>query len=320
MRKNDSCRLKQEAAEAAGQRHGQIHGQIEEHFHSQYHGHICGHDLSEHVGETHSQHLNHGHHTRHYGQKHNSILTIRSHSGISGDMLLTGLAILNLGNIAPDSSEGLEWLEKLCASIMPELGHCLSLQHHSVGGIRGWQAKVSLPPAHEHRCLADIKNIIANADICEEAKKRATSCFELLADCEAYAHGTGVDDVHFHEVGALDSILDICGVCELYERLKRPKLICGPLPIADGLVKCAHGILPAPAPAVLRLLKGLPVRPFGGDAQAGELLTPTGIALLRALDTSFGPWPAFRIASTVLVYGQKAFSDAPNGVIFALGK
>jgi len=326
MNEKNACQQAQDMEEARGKRHGHIRAQIDEHFNCHYHGHICQHDEHAQTGaEISSAHefrahaARHEHNSGHFHSDGRHVLTVRSHSGISGDMLLTGLAILNLRDIAPDGKEGQAWLRKLCSDIMPELSDCLNLRRHSIDGVCGWQALVKLPHEHEHRSLADIKTIIDNAEISAEAKKRAGLCFELLAACEASAHDIEPGDVHFHEVGALDSILDICGVCELYVRLGAPELICGPLPVADGEVACAHGILPAPAPAVLRLLQDVPVRPFAGHADAGELLTPTGIALLRALDVKFGPWPAFHIGSTVLVYGQRKFANAPNGVIFAYG-
>lgn len=249
------------------------------------------------------------------------ILALRSHSGISGDMLLAGLASLALlqQDISPESDSATSWLSSLCQRIMPDLTGCLSLIRHKVNGICGWQAAVNLPDEHAHRHPADILAIIASSDMDEGARKLAAACFELLAECEAEAHGIEISQVHFHEVGALDSILDICAVCELFTFLGSPQIIASPLPLADGQINCLHGILPAPAPAVLRLLKGIPVRPFP-DQDAGELLTPTGLALLKSLGTKFGPWPEFRISRTSLVYGQREFRDTANGVIFALGQ
>lgn len=251
-----------------------------------------------------------------------ALLTIRSYTGISGDILLGGLATLLFAQmgVAPDSSAADECLRRLCGLIAPELAGCLALRQRPVHGIMGWQAVIELPHAHEHRNLADIGKIIANSGLEEKAKQRAVDCFELLAECEAAAHGADIASIHFHEIGALDSILDICGVCELYCRLGEPPLICSPLPVADGVAHCAHGVLPAPAPAALRLLNGMEVRPLGELVNAGELLTPTGLALLRVMRASFGAWPEFRVLATSLVYGQRQFEGVANGVIFALGE
>lgn len=249
-------------------------------------------------------------------------LTIRSHTGISGDILLTGLATLALAaaNIPLAGAEADQWLDSLCLKIMPQLSGCAKIRPHLHGGICGWRLEVDLPCEHSHRGLHDIEGIIANSGLAETARARAAACFGLLAECEAAAHHIGPEQVHFHEVGALDSILDICATTEIYALLGEPPLVCSPLPVADGEIKCCHGLLPAPAPATLRLLKGIPVMPCGGDAQAGELLTPTGLALLHALGASFGPWPAFIVQETSLVYGQREFKGMANGVIFALGK
>lgn len=251
-----------------------------------------------------------------------TILTIRSHSGLSGDMLVAGLAsiALTLENIAPDSKQADDWLAILCKIILPELTGCLTIRPHLVTGISGWQARVDLPHSHEHRSLAEILELIEASELSEWVKQKSSSCFQLIAECEAAAHGINLANVHFHEVGALDSILDICASCELYERLGQPRLICGPLPLADGQIECIHGILPAPAPAVVRLLKGVVVAPFAGAVNAGELVTPTALALLHCLGVSFGSWPAFRVTETSLVYGQREFDAVANGVIFAFGK
>lgn len=250
------------------------------------------------------------------------ILTLRCHSGISGDMLLAGLAFFALAGaeLAPGSQAADAWLGERCREILPELASALTLAPHAVSGIQGWQARVDLPVSHEHRHLPDIVAIIRHSGMCEVAKTGAIECFELLADCEARAHGIAAQDVHFHEVGALDSILDICLCCELFQRLGAPALIASPLPVADGEIACCHGLLPAPAPAVMWLLQGVPVRPFAGDAQAGELITPTGIALLRCLGATFGPWPSFRLTSSCLIYGTREFAGAANGLICGLGE
>ncbi len=138
----------------------------------------------------------------------------------------------------------------------------------------------------------------------------------MLAVAEGAVHGRTPDQVHFHEVGALDSILDICMSCELFHRLSPSRFVVSPLPMADGFVHCAHGIIPVPAPAVLELMDGIPVRPFPGQ---GETVTPTAMALLRALNAEFGPWPAMTVEKKAIIYGSRVFEDAPNGAIFACG-
>lgn len=303
---DDSCEKLRAAENAQGHLHGHIHEHIDNHLHAHIHAHACP-----------ANHPDYGELAGAEGE----VATIRSHSGLSGDMMLAGFAILNLEKMRldPQGPEAEAWLRELLDGIMPDLGGKVRVLAHEVNGIGGWQARVDLPQAHEHRNLADVRQIIGQAGMSDAAKENATGCFELIAACEAQVHGKKPEEVHFHEVGALDSILDICAVCELYDRLGSPVLICGPLPVADGEIACAHGILPAPAPATLRMLAGVPVRPFGGSSQAGELVTPTAIGLLRALKARFGPWPGFRLQYSAIVYGQRVFPRAPNGAIFALG-
>lgn len=222
--------------------------------------------------------------------------------------------------LEPESDEGRTWLAVLLDDILPSLGEKVRLRSHAVNGIRGWQAVVNLPVCHEHRGLADIRRLVESAKMCPEAKEKALNCFTLIARCEAEIHGKSMEDIHFHEVGALDSILDICAVCELYTRLAPALFEVSPLPVADGSIDCAHGTLPAPAPATLALLSGIPLVPFSGAINAGELVTPTAVALLKSLQASFGKWPAITISHSAIVYGQKIFTSAPNGVIFAMGE
>lgn len=273
--------------------------------------------------EHHHQHegLEHSHATHcHPGEDGGgTILAIRPYSGLSGDILLTGLATLCLEKeqIRPGSEQAGQWLEEQLAKVAPELVKAVKIATKLVGGIAGWHAYVDLPASHEHRSPGDIAELISASSLSESAKKMALGCFSLLAECEAQAHGITPPEVHFHEVGALDSILDICGACEFYHLLEAPAIICGPLPIGDGHVHCQHGLLPAPAPAALMLLKGLATRPFAGS---GETVTPTAAALLHALNARFGSWPHMLVEHTALVYGSKTFPDAANGVAFALGK
>ena len=134
----------------------------------------------------------------------------------------------------------------------------------------------------------------------DKAKELALKTFGFVAEAEGKVHGRALEEVTFHEVGALDSILDICFNCELFTRLNPNHLIVSPLPIADGHIHCTHGVIPSPAPAVQALLVGIPVRPFGAE---GETVTPTGIALLKAFGAEFGPWPQMVIEKIETVYG-----------------
>ena len=236
------------------------------------------------------------------------ILTIRANSGLSGDIFLAGL--LRMTEIDEADMNG------MLSAILPELAGTVRLVRRQVNNIGGWFAEIRLPHRHEHRGLADITALIAASGMDDAAKCLAVNTFTLLAKAESAVHEKEPEDIHFHEVGALDSILDICMSCELFTRLAPSRFVVSPLPLADGCVTCAHGIIPVPAPAVLELLEGIPVRPFPDE---GETVTPTAVALLRTLGAIFGPWPAMRVEKRALVYGKRVFANAANGAIFASG-
>lgn len=244
-------------------------------------------------------------HSDHHRPK---VLTIRANAGLSGDMFLAGL--LKMTDTDPET------LEPVLSSLAKELSGCLKLVSRQVQQISGWHAQVTLPHQHEHRRLTDITKLIDGSSMDKKAKALAINTFTLLATAEAAVHGKSPEQVHFHEVGALDSILDICLSCELFCRLNPLQFIVSPLPLADGHVQCAHGIVPTPAPAVLELLEDIPVCSFPGR---GETVTPTAVALLRCLGAEFGEWPSMRLQQKAIVYGSRIFANAPNGTLFAMG-
>lgn len=263
------------------------------------------------TGEDHAHDSDHGHDEPAQGAsvaRPARVLTIRAHSGLSGDIVLAGLLRMT-------ETDG-DTLDALLASILPDLAGSVRLVPKQVNHIGGWHALVSLPHQHAHRTLGDMAALIAASGMSETAKRLAMETFVLLAGAEGAVHGKKPEEVHFHEVGALDSILDICASCELFTRLAPERFVVSPLPLADGEVTCAHGVLPVPAPAVLEMLEGVPVRPFSGR---GETVTPTALALLKSLRADFGPWPAMRVERRALVYGTRVFAGAPNGAVFAWG-
>lgn len=238
-----------------------------------------------------------------------SVLTIRSLSGMSGDMFLCGLSsILNLKESQSQT---------ILNGILPQLTGSIKLINKEVNGISGLHCQVSLPHEHVHRNIRDIINIIESANISPKAKELSTNTFKLVAEAESKVHNKPLEEVHFHEVGALDSILDICFTCELFAKLNPDYFVVSALPIADGEIHCAHGIIPSPAPAVQKLLEGIPVKPF---AINGETITPTALALLKAFDPVFGPWPKIIIQKISTVYGTYEYPGVPNGAIFAYGR
>ncbi|MYL82100.1 DUF111 family protein [Desulfovibrio aerotolerans] len=239
-----------------------------------------------------------------------NVLVLRTPSGISGDMLVSGLAVL----CELDAAAFEEVLSRLGVA---ELCCAARVVPRSHAGIAGVGLDVVLPQVHAHRHLGDILEIIEKSALAEPAKDMAATAFRLLAAAEGAVHGTSPEDVHFHEVGALDSLLDVCVACELFVRLAPARFICSPLPVCDGTVQCAHGILATPAPAVLHLLAGLPVY---GIQSHGETVTPTAAALLRAMDATFGLWPAVTLTRHVRAYGGRVLPGVPNGALFALGR
>ncbi|HEX7010759.1 MAG TPA: LarC family nickel insertion protein [Phycisphaeraceae bacterium] len=171
--------------------------------------------------------------------------------------------------------------------------------------------------SHEHTGYRDIMAMIDQLETAERAKERARRVVTLLAQAEAHIHGTSVDQVHFHEVGAVDSIVDMLGAAVALELLGVETLSCGPLPISRGMVRCAHGLMPVPAPAALHLLRGLPV--VGVD-RVGELVTPTGAALVAGLCEAFGPPPMMTVQAVGYGAGDRDDPQVPNLLRVVLGQ
>lgn len=169
---------------------------------------------------------------------------------------------------------------------------------------------------HIHASLSNISAAIEELNVSPEVKRQAVKVYSLIAEAEARAHGRPVEQVHFHEVGAADAIADIVGVCELIERIAPDRIVVSPINLGSGITRCAHGLMPVPAPATAHILRGVPVY---GSAMRGELCTPTGAALLRALADEFGPMPLMRIETVGYGMGTKEF-PAVNCVRAYLGQ
>ena len=160
---------------------------------------------------------------------------------------------------------------------------------------------------HHHTHMSDIENIIGGLNISDKVKSDALAVYGLIAEAESKAHGKPVTDIHFHEVGTMDAVADIVGVCVLLEQIAPAKIIVSPLATGFGSVRCAHGILPVPAPATASIIEGIPT--YSGDVE-GELLTPTGAALLKHFADSFGTRPVMAIEKTGYGMGKKDFAKA----------
>ena len=161
--------------------------------------------------------------------------------------------------------------------------------------------------SHSHSGLSDIEGIIGSLDIPQKVKKDALGVYRLIAEAEAHAHGKPITEVHFHEVGTADAIADIVGACLLMYEINPEKVICSPIHVGSGNVRCAHGVLPVPAPATAYILRDVPT--YGGDVK-GELCTPTGAALLKYFARGFGPQPVMKVGAIGYGMGKKDFERA----------
>ncbi len=169
---------------------------------------------------------------------------------------------------------------------------------------------------HTHAGLHEIEHRISHLALSETVRENVLAVYRSIADAESRVHGVPVDEIHFHEVGSLDALADVTGVCLLFEMLAPEQVLCSPVHVGSGQVRCAHGILPVPAPATARLLEGIPV--YGGSIR-GELCTPTGAALLRRFVTRFGAMPPMCMEKCGYGMGAKDF-EAANCVRAILGQ
>jgi pyridinium-3,5-bisthiocarboxylic acid mononucleotide nickel chelatase len=228
-----------------------------------------------------------------------AIAWVDASSGASGDMLLGAL----VGSGVP-----VEVVTEAVAAVAPE--HvALRPEQVTRNGFAATRCHVEVADSTTHRTWRDVAGLLAAADLAEGVRTRAHTTFERLAAAEAEVHGTTPDEVHFHEVGALDAIADIVGVCAGLEHLGLSELVVSPVAVGSGSVRGAHGTMPVPPPAVASLLRGRPSYASSGSAPPMELCTPTGAALLTANATGFGPQPAM----TVQAIGVGAGGRDPEG-------
>lgn len=205
-------------------------------------------------------------------------------NGVAGDMILGALI---------DAGCPLDTLRAIVAKLsLP--GVKLTAERVQRHGLAATHVRVDVEASSQkaHRHLPEIVRIIDQAKLEPKVAQNAKAVFQRLAEAEAHAHGIAIEEVHFHEVGADDAIVDIVCTCAGLAVLGIERITSSPIPTGSGTVTCAHGVLPVPAPATARLLRGIPVT--GGD-EVGELTTPTGAALLTTLSDDFGPMPAMTI-------------------------
>jgi uncharacterized protein (TIGR00299 family) protein len=238
------------------------------------------------------------------------IIYLNPVAGISGDMFLGALS---------DAAKALDAdfsLENLLKIINLE-NYSVSAKQEERGGIRGVKVNVAALEKHPHRRLSDVCGILETSGLPERAKNRAIEAFILLAEAEAKVHGVTPEEIHFHEVGAVDAIIDVAGAMLLMDLLGWPSVVSSPVNVGSGTVRCAHGVLPVPAPATTELLKGMKIFSSGEPI---ERTTPTGALLLRVLagPAGFRDLPPGRLICAGTGLGSKDTSDTPNALCVAL--
>jgi uncharacterized protein (TIGR00299 family) protein len=229
-------------------------------------------------------------------------------SGISGDMNLG--AMIDLGI---DKAYLTDELNKLN---LP--GWELLVQKDQRHGITGTKVTVSQTRhEHAHRHMSDVEKIIEDSALDDKTKELSVKIFMKIARAEATVHGISIDQVHFHEVGAVDSIIDVVGAAICFNALKVDAVHVSTVELGGGFVICDHGKLPVPAPATVEIIKGIPVKKGGVDFEA---TTPTGAAILSTLGTNFNPDLAIKIEKTAYGVGHKEHQDVPNLLRVFLGE
>jgi uncharacterized protein (TIGR00299 family) protein len=235
-----------------------------------------------------------------------TICYIDAFSGLAGDMLVGALA-----DAGADSAAISRALDSFA------IGAAISWDRVQRRGVSATKFRVGVSEPPKHRHLSGILKLIHAADLPESAKSKAEQVFRVLGQAEAAVHGVDIEKVHFHEVGAVDSICDIVGICLALDLLGIERIYCSPINVGSGTVKTEHGILPVPAPATAKLLEGKPIYSRG---PAVELTTPTGAAVVAALAADFGTMPPMRIKSIGYGAGDHDFTEHANVVRVMVGQ
>lgn len=227
-------------------------------------------------------------------------------SGISGDMCLAALI---------DSGASLERVQRAVESF--QLGVSLSVTAIRKHAFRGLSLQIQHPDEHVHRNLSDIHSLIGRGDLTPGARELAMRVFERIARAEAKVHGTTIDRVHFHEVGAIDSIVDIVGISVAWDELQIQHAVASPVPTGTGHTRIAHGLVSIPAPATAELLANIPV---AACSLPMEMTTPTGAAVLRELVSDYGPLPPMQVGRIGYGAGTRDLEDRPNLLRILIGE
>jgi pyridinium-3,5-bisthiocarboxylic acid mononucleotide nickel chelatase len=228
-------------------------------------------------------------------------------AGASGDMILGALV-----GVGVDPRILTEQLSLLGVS-----GYEISFETVDRSGISATHARVHTGHEHAHRHLGDILKIIYDSRLGDGVKDRAARIFSRLAEAEARVHNVAVEQIHFHEVGALDAIIDVTGACIGFELLKVERFVCSELHVGSGMVEMAHGRFPVPPPAVAEILKDAPI--YSSDIK-GELVTPTGAAIISTVCSEFGALPRMKVERTGYGAGTREYQNFPNVLRLMLGE
>jgi pyridinium-3,5-bisthiocarboxylic acid mononucleotide nickel chelatase len=235
-----------------------------------------------------------------------TICYLDAFSGISGDMLVGALV---------DAGANATALNGMLVSL--GTGASFAFEKVVRGGIAATKFRVSGGHSHHHRHLEDIREMIGTAALAEPVRRNACLVFEKLGAAEAQVHNTSIDHIHFHEVGAVDSIADIVGACAAFHLLGVDEIVSSPLNVGSGTVKTEHGMLPVPAPATVALLVGKPVYSRGPQL---ELTTPTGAAVAATLASRFDTMPPMRVRAVGYGAGDHEFAEQPNVLRVMVGE
>lgn len=239
-------------------------------------------------------------------------LYLECHNGAAGDMLLAALY-----ELCPDRSAALALLNSLGLDGHGVQYEAESATDHAVTGthmhvmVHGCEEGHNHHEQPNHQGLEDIYAVLDGLHASAWVREQAKAVYRAIADAESAVHAQAVDQVHFHELGALDAVADVAGFCALLELLGPDRIACSPVAVGSGQVHCAHGVLPVPAPATVRLLEGVSITT---GVCPGELCTPTGAALLQHFAQDFGPMPSMRLLRSGVGFGGKRFEETLNAV------
>jgi pyridinium-3,5-bisthiocarboxylic acid mononucleotide nickel chelatase len=228
-------------------------------------------------------------------------------SGISGDMTLGALF---------DAGVSLDTLRGSLRGLNVA-GWSISAEKVWKNGMSATFVRVATEDQSKHRSLSAILEILAQSELSEAVRNNASAIFRKLGEAEASVHDVPLEKIHFHEVGAVDAIVDIVGACIGFEALGIQKFACSPLNVGGGTAKMAHGILPVPAPATAKLLQGKPTYSNGVER---ELVTPTGAAIVATICDTFGPQPAMSVSAIGYGAGSANLEGQPNVVRIMIGE